>query len=107
MPSAGYVQKDTYSRASIQWLEYQIELARRNGEPLRIQHAANGSEARIIGTKYKVDGRCNNTIYEYHGEKLFIYLTFVLNVSTYDRSRIIKYSDFILLCVVVYFTGCI
>lgn len=68
VPSAGYVQKDTYSKASIQWLKYEMELSRRKGQPIHIQHAVNGSEGRILGTNYKVDGLCGNTVYEYHGK---------------------------------------
>lgn len=68
IPSAGYLQRDNYSKASIQWLEYQMELARRKGEHLKIEHALNGGEAAIIGIQYKVDGRAGNTVHEYHGK---------------------------------------
>ena len=68
VPSAGYIQRDTFSKASIQWLEYQMELARREGQTLDIQHALNGGEVPILGTKYKVDGRSDRTVYEYHGK---------------------------------------
>ena len=67
VPSAGYVQKDTFSKASIQWLEYLMEIAKQEGRPLDIQHALNGGEVSIVGTNYKADGKCGSTIYEYHG----------------------------------------
>lgn len=68
IPSVGYTQRDNFSKASIQWLEYQMELARRDGGSLQIEHGLNGGEAEIMGTRYKVDGRAGNTIYEFHGE---------------------------------------
>lgn len=38
-------------------------------ENIYIQHALNGGEFRIPGTKYRVDGFCEdtNTVYEFHG----------------------------------------
>jgi len=66
--SDGYFQRDTFSKASIQWLEYLMELARREGRPLQIQHALNGGEVPILGTNYKVDGKCGTTVYEFHGK---------------------------------------
>ena len=68
IPSAGYTQRDNFSKASIQWLEYQMEVARRDGGSLQIEHDLNGGEAEIMETRYKVDGRAGNTIYEFHGE---------------------------------------
>ena len=68
VPSTGYVQRDNFSKASIQWLEYRMEIARRKGETINIKHALNGGEVAIIGTHYKVDGRSGNVIYEYHGK---------------------------------------
>lgn len=65
--SKGYTQRDNFSKASIQWLEYLMEIARRKGEDLRIQHALNGGEVYIVGTPYKVDGRAGYTVYEFHG----------------------------------------
>ena len=70
VPSDGYVQRDTFSKASIQWLEFEMELARREGKQLNIKHALNGHEFNIVGTHYKVDGKADNTVYEYHGEIL-------------------------------------
>ncbi len=63
------MQKDNYSRASIQWLEYVVYAGGRDGNVLDIQHALNGGERRIWGTNYKADGFCasTNTVYEYHG----------------------------------------
>ena len=68
VPSDGYVQRDNFSKASIQWLEYQMELARRKGETLNIRHALNGGEVPIMGTRYKVDRQADNVVYEYHGK---------------------------------------
>lgn len=86
VPSAGYVQRDNYSKAFIHWLEYQMELARRKGEPLNIKHALNGDEAEIlvIGTKYKVDGWSdNNTVYKYHvAYPWFLIATDILRTNT-------------------------
>ncbi|KAL4240370.1 hypothetical protein ACF0H5_001160 [Mactra antiquata] len=68
VPSEGYIRRHTFSKASIQWLEYQMEIARRDGESLHIQHALNGGEAIILGTHYKVDGLAGNIVYEFHGK---------------------------------------
>ena len=76
VPSAGYVQKDTFSKASIQWLEYVMEASKREGPPLEIRHALNRGEVLIAGTRYKVDGLSSTgTVYEYHGtcRDLFIF----------------------------------
>ena len=89
VPSAGYVQKDNHSKVSIQWLECLVEQAKRKGESLRIEHALNGGEARVSYYKadgpahnrgygcYKVDGRADKTVYEFHG-------TLTTNVSFLD-----------------------
>lgn len=66
--STGYIQHDTFSKASIQWLEYLMEIGRRDGKNVRIQHALNFGEVSIPGTRYKVDGLDSDTVYEYHGE---------------------------------------
>ena len=71
--SGGYTQKDNFSRASIEWLKYQMELARQRGDVLVIQHALNGGEDTIFGTNYKVDGRAVNTVYEYHVSVYTVY----------------------------------
>ncbi len=54
-----------YSYSCINWLETIMEQ-----EQIPIQHALNGGEYQIPGTKYKVDGYCQetNTIYEFHGD---------------------------------------
>ena len=72
VPSAGYVQKDNFSKASIQWLEYLMELAKRQGKRLYIEHAVNSHEQAIQGTSYKVDGKAGTTVYEYHGKRLLV-----------------------------------
>ena len=75
VPSAGYVQKDTFSKASIQWLEYEMKKSRDRGEPIHIQHALNGGEWMMLGIKYKVDGKSDDTVYEYHGKHRFCFLS--------------------------------
>jgi hypothetical protein len=54
-----------FSIKSIQWLESIMEQ-----EGIFIQHAMNGGEYRIPGTRYRVDGYCQetNTVYEFHGD---------------------------------------
>jgi hypothetical protein len=54
-----------YSYACIGWLESIMET-----EEIYIQHALNGGEYQIPGTRYKADGYCQgtNTIYEFHGD---------------------------------------
>lgn len=76
VPSAGYHKSGNYSKASIQWLEYKMELAR---QTLNIQHALNGGESEIPyrfknrrtqeweTRNYKVDGQAGNVVYEFHG----------------------------------------
>ena len=68
VPAQGY-NEDNYSHKSIQWLEWVMEQSRRDGQPIHIQHALNGGEVKIPGTKYKADGFCRetNTVYEFHG----------------------------------------
>ncbi len=62
IPTRGY--KDQYSKSSIEWLEW---VASQNG--INIQHALNIGEKSLPGTRYKLDGFCQetNTAYEYHG----------------------------------------
>ena len=54
-----------YSKVSIKWLKY---LADEYGYD--IQHAENGGEFTIPGTRHKVDGYCDktNTIFEFLGD---------------------------------------
>ena len=54
-----------YSQKSIQWLESVMQ-----SDNIHIQHALNGGEYQIPGTRYKADGYCQetNTIYEFHGD---------------------------------------
>ena len=62
IPPSGY--NDQYSKASIQWLEWRARV-----DNVTIQHALNVEETSIPGTRYKLDGDCEetNTVYEYHG----------------------------------------
>lgn len=54
-----------YSKIAIQWLNYLTDKYGYN-----IQHAENGGEFTIIGTRYKADGYCNetNTVFEFLGD---------------------------------------
>ena len=54
-----------HSRKACMWMN-----AIANRESINIQHADNGGEYRIAGTKLKVDGYCatTNTIYEFYGD---------------------------------------
>jgi hypothetical protein len=54
-----------YSMKCIKWLESIIQQ-----EQIFIQHAMNGGEYQIPGTRFKVDGYCEetNTCYEFHGD---------------------------------------
>lgn len=55
-----------FSQKAIQWME---EIMAQEG--IFIQHAGNIGEYKIEGTKYKVDGYCEetNTVYEFHGDR--------------------------------------
>ncbi len=59
--------KQTYwhSYKSIQWLDSIMEQ-----DGIFIQHALNGGEYQIPGTRYRADGYCEetNTVYEFHGD---------------------------------------
>lgn len=73
VPSEGY-NTDSFSKASIQWLEWKMEHhERRTGRrTLKIQHALSGGEHKVPGTRYRLDGydEETKTAYEYHGELL-------------------------------------
>ena len=58
-------ETNVFSYLSIDWLN---DIA--SNENVYIQHAINGNEYKIPGTKYKADGYCKetNTIYEFHGD---------------------------------------
>ncbi|XP_041376688.1 uncharacterized protein LOC121389144 [Gigantopelta aegis] len=66
VPSEGYIQKDQFSRVSIQWLEW---VQHQNQNKYQIQHALNGGEHQVPGTHYRLDGFCakTNTAFEFHG----------------------------------------
>ena len=53
------------SSVCIKWLESIME-----SDNIYIQHAMNGGEYQIPGTRYKADGYCaeTNTVYEFHGD---------------------------------------
>ena len=77
VPSQGYTAQDQYSVSSIKWLEWLMEHSRRQGNPIHIQHALNGGEVKLPGTRYKVDGYSRHydpklqsyveTCYEFNG----------------------------------------
>lgn len=58
------LSRSHFSWKQIEWLE---SVARR--ENIKIQHACNGGEFCIPGTRYRADGYCagTNTIYEFNG----------------------------------------
>jgi hypothetical protein len=60
-----YCQRKNYSRKAIDWLTH-IERTHN----IVIQHAGNGGEFKIPGTRLYVDGYCvqTNTVYEFHGD---------------------------------------
>lgn len=76
VPSEGY-NTDTFSKASIEWLEWTMEKARRRGRRLEIKHALNGGEHTVQGTRYKLEGfdAETKTAYEFHGESHLITLS--------------------------------
>jgi len=59
------LKNSSYSNSSIKWLEYLMQTS-----DIKIQHAKNGGEFKIKGTRYRVDGYCkeNNTVYEFYGD---------------------------------------
>ena len=63
IPPGGY-KMDQYSKSSIQYLEW---VAKR--DDIKIQHALNGGEIGLPGTRYKLDGYSyeTNTTLEYNG----------------------------------------
>lgn len=60
-------QSHHHSYISTEWLESIME-----EEGIFIQHALNGGEYTILGTRFKADGYCEetNTIYEFHGDSI-------------------------------------
>jgi hypothetical protein len=54
-----------YSSMQIRWINFVQKY-----EAVHIEHAENGGEFPIPGTRFKADGYCreNNTIYEFHGD---------------------------------------
>ncbi|CAC5368814.1 unnamed protein product [Mytilus coruscus] len=64
VPSEGYTKRFNHSRSSILWLEWMM-----NEENVFIQHALNRGEFKIPGTKFHVDGYCQETndVFEFLG----------------------------------------
>ena len=77
------INNPSYSYKCIQWLESIME-----SEGIHIQHALNGGEYKIPGTRYKADGYCEetNTVYEFYGDYWHgnpdVYESAVINEST-------------------------
>ena len=75
VPVSRYVQKQQFSKVSIQWLEWVMHSEALKGNPIRIQHALNDTDEKVIKvdqkTTYRLDGYCaaTNTAYEFHGCK--------------------------------------
>ncbi len=59
-------EKLRHSKISLEWLEYERRVRRLKS----IQHAENGGEFKIPGTKYRADGfhKRSNTIFEFYGD---------------------------------------
>ena len=69
VPSEGYTKRYNHSKCSIVWLEWIMQK-----ENKTIQHALNGGEYRIPGTKFHVDGYCKETneVFEFLGVSFFL-----------------------------------
>ncbi|CAG2254262.1 unnamed protein product [Mytilus edulis] len=64
VPSEGYTKRYNHSKSSIVWLEWMMK-----EEKMSIQHALNRGEFKIPGTKFHVDGYCQETneVFEFLG----------------------------------------
>jgi hypothetical protein len=65
IPARGYTKSAKHSVKSIAWLEW-VSVSEL-GAPRKIQHARNGGEYSIPGTRYLADGHYGNTLYEFYG----------------------------------------
>ncbi|KAK3107046.1 hypothetical protein FSP39_005868 [Pinctada imbricata] len=67
LPFSGLTSRDRFSKISIVWLKWLMNLSVKANQPINIEHGENGRERRI--GKYKVDGYCemNKTAYEFLG----------------------------------------
>jgi hypothetical protein len=76
-----------YSQPSIDWLGV-MSVAHHT----HIQHAENGGEFKILGTRYKADGYSEelNTIYEFHGDFWHAHPDFYKDVQDEKHSVIKK-----------------
>lgn len=61
-----YCKRKSYSNVAIAWLK---DIEKQQG--INIQHAGNGNEFKIPGTRMYADGYCasTNTIYEFYGDR--------------------------------------
>ena len=85
VPSEGYTARDNFSRSSILWLECTMaKETEKKKKHVRIRHVLNGSEHRVSGTRYRLDGYDEEsmTAYEFLGEifvMIYIYIILFIN----------------------------
>jgi hypothetical protein len=65
IPTRGYMKNTNHSLKAIVWLEW-VSLKELGGGR-KIQHARNGGEFNVPGTRFSTDGRYGNTVYEFNG----------------------------------------
>ncbi|CAG2228133.1 unnamed protein product [Mytilus edulis] len=72
VPSEGYTKRYNHSKSSIVWLEWMMK-----EEKMSIQHALNRGEFKIPGTKFHVDGYCQETneVFEFLGIDIYVDFT--------------------------------
>ena len=56
VPAYGYSSRDTFSMASIKWLEWYMSDQKSKGKQMHICHALNGGEKVVTSTNYRADG---------------------------------------------------
>ncbi|CAG2243698.1 unnamed protein product [Mytilus edulis] len=88
VPSEGYTKRYNHSKSSIVWLEWMMK-----EEKMSIQHALNRGEFKIPGTKFHVDGYCQETneVFEFLGGGRTDTTKLYHKVENEDK---IKYVDF-------------
>ncbi|CAG2254278.1 unnamed protein product [Mytilus edulis] len=88
VPSEGYTKRYNHSKSSIVWLEWMMK-----EEKMSIQHALNRGEFKIPGTKFHVDGYCQETneVFEFLGGGRTDTTKLYYKVKNEEK---IKYVDF-------------
>ena len=79
VPAYGY-NRDTFSMASIKWLEWYAFDQKSKGKQMQICHALNGGEKVIPNTNYRADGIASTSLRPKYLENLrrkSLYLTFM------------------------------